>query len=49
MNPCIVLLAPARGGHVGFVADVRRGGEDRFWAENRVVDFCRMLHEGRAR
>jgi predicted alpha/beta-fold hydrolase len=44
-NPCVVLLAPARGGHVGFVADARRGGEDRFWAENRVVDFCRRLHE----
>jgi predicted alpha/beta-fold hydrolase len=44
-NPRIVLLAPARGGHVGFVADARRGAEDRFWAENRVVEFCRMLHE----
>ncbi|MDT7541010.1 MAG: uncharacterized protein QOE33_914 [Acidobacteriota bacterium] len=47
-NPCVVLLAPERGGHVGFVAGAGRGGEDRFWAENRVVDFCRMLHEREA-
>lgn len=44
-NPRIVLLAPRRGGHVGFVADSMRDGEDRFWAENRVVEFCRLLHE----
>jgi uncharacterized protein len=48
-NTNVVLLAPERGGHVGFVADERRGGgEDRFWAENRVVEFCRMLHEREA-
>lgn len=45
-NPCcIILLAPPRGGHVGFVAR-NTGVEDRFWAENRLVEFCRLLHEG---
>jgi hypothetical protein len=47
-NPCVVLVTPRRGGHVGFVArDTPR--EDRFWAENRVVEFCRLLHERSAR
>jgi uncharacterized protein len=45
-NPYIVLLAPVSGGHVGFVADVQKG-EDRFWAENRIVEFCRLIHECR--
>jgi predicted alpha/beta-fold hydrolase len=51
-NPCVVFLAPRQGGHVGFLADGAARGEDRFWAENRVVEFCRLLHEaagGRAR
>jgi predicted alpha/beta-fold hydrolase len=43
-NPCVVFLAPRHGGHVGFVGDAARG-EDQFWAENRVVQFCRLLHE----
>ena len=43
-NPHIILLDPPHGGHVGFVgADM--GGEDRFWAENRIVQFCKLLHE----
>ena len=41
-NPNIILLAPAHGGHVGFVAH-EANGEDRFWAENRVVEFCRLI------
>jgi predicted alpha/beta-fold hydrolase len=44
-NPCVVFLAPRRGGHVGFLADGSADGEDRFWAENRVVEFCRLLQE----
>jgi hypothetical protein len=44
-NPCVVFLAPRRGGHVGFLADGAGTGEDRFWAENRVVEFCRLVHE----
>jgi len=42
-NPFVALLTPARGGHVGFLA---RGasGEDVFWAENRIIEFCRMIY-----
>lgn len=44
-NPRITLLAPERGGHVGFVAHrAARNGEwedrGRFWAENRAVQFA---------
>jgi hypothetical protein len=43
-NPYILLLAPLHGGHVGFVAaDI--GSEDRFWAENRIVEFCGLIHD----
>lgn len=44
-NPYIILLTPGCGGHVGFVAAETVNGEDRFWAENRVVEFCRLVHE----
>ncbi|MBD0372571.1 MAG: alpha/beta fold hydrolase [Pyrinomonadaceae bacterium] len=43
-NPRIILLAPASGGHVGFVAADANTEEDRFWAENRIVQFCRLIH-----
>lgn len=39
-NPDITLLAPEHGGHCAFVA--RSGGEERFWAESRIVEFCRF-------
>jgi predicted alpha/beta-fold hydrolase len=45
-NPYIILLSTRRGGHVGFVAG-ETDGEDRFWAENRIVQFCRLIHERR--
>ncbi|MDQ3258168.1 MAG: alpha/beta fold hydrolase [Acidobacteriota bacterium] len=45
-NPCVILLATAHGGHVGFIAGETGGAEDRFWAENRVVEFCRLVYEG---
>lgn len=45
-NPSIILLAPAHGGHVGFVGDGKNSGEDRFWAENRLIEFCRRTNEG---
>jgi predicted alpha/beta-fold hydrolase len=43
-NPYVLLLAPERGGHVAFVAAASKD-EDRFWAENRLVEFCRRLTE----
>ena len=43
-NPHIILLAPESGGHVGFVGASGQG-EDRFWAENRLVEFCRLVNQ----
>ena len=42
-NPDVLLLAPRHGGHVGFVADTAPPDPDRFWAENRVVEFFGLL------
>jgi predicted alpha/beta-fold hydrolase len=43
-NPYLIFLAPEHGGHVGFVgADAK--GEDRFWVENRVVEFCKLVND----
>lgn len=47
LNPYILLVAPKQGGHVAFVQSVRNGDPDRFWAENRVVEFCKLA-EARA-
>jgi predicted alpha/beta-fold hydrolase len=41
-NPDVLLVLTRGGGHVGFLSG-RADGEDRHWAENRVVEFCRML------
>lgn len=41
-NPHLLLLAPEHGGHVGFYGQ-HQADEDRFWAENRTVDFCSLL------
>lgn len=38
-NSQITLLAPEHGGHCAFIS--RRGGDERFWAESRIVEFCR--------
>jgi predicted alpha/beta-fold hydrolase len=43
-NPCVLLLAPEHGGHVGFVAD-HVDEQDRFWAENILVKFCQRIHQ----
>ncbi|MGA8439092.1 MAG: alpha/beta fold hydrolase [Candidatus Sulfotelmatobacter sp.] len=37
-NPFITLVTPEHGGHCGFVS--RNNGDERFWAESRIVDFC---------
>jgi predicted alpha/beta-fold hydrolase len=41
-NPYILLLDPERGGHVAFISSGTNYDEDRFWAENRVIEFCRL-------
>jgi predicted alpha/beta-fold hydrolase len=44
-NPFVLLLAPKQGGHVAFIQAERDGDPDRFWAENRVVEFCKLASE----
>lgn len=41
-NPYVLVVTPASGGHVAFVG-TSSPSEDRFWAENRVVDFAECL------
>jgi hypothetical protein len=36
-NPAIRLVAPRHGGHCGFIQRAN-GKEDRYWAENRIVE-----------
>jgi uncharacterized protein len=43
-NPCVLVVAPEHGGHVAFMS-ANSGDEDRFWAENRVVEFCKAISE----
>jgi uncharacterized protein len=38
-NPNLILEAPQHGGHCAFIS--RQPGEDRFWVEARIVEFCR--------
>lgn len=44
-NPQVRLLTPEYGGHVGFVASKNSNsrGEDRYWAENRAIEFFQNL------
>jgi len=42
-NPSIEVVLTQRGGHVGFIAKDDQGDLDRFWAENRVIDFFRLF------
>jgi predicted alpha/beta-fold hydrolase len=45
-NPYVLLLSPERGGHVAFISDPSAANdEDRFWAENRLIDFCLTVSE----
>ena len=46
-NAYVLLLAPNDGGHVGFVAD-HVNEQDRFWAENRIVEFCQLINQNSA-
>jgi len=40
-NPYVLLMATERGGHVAFLS--ANTGEDRFWAENRLVELCQTI------
>ena len=42
-NPSLEVVLTQRGGHVGFMEKERQGDPDRFWAENRVIDFFRLF------
>jgi len=44
-NKYILLLGPHHGGHVAFISAHREVDNDRFWAENRVVEFCKLANE----
>ncbi|MEE2822503.1 MAG: alpha/beta fold hydrolase [Acidobacteriota bacterium] len=44
-NPSLCVVLTQQGGHVGFVEKRGRNGQDRFWAENRVIDFFRFVSE----
>jgi len=40
-NPAIRFVATEHGGHCGFISN--RSGAERFWAEQRIVQFCDEL------
>lgn len=40
-NPAIRFVAPENGGHCAFISS--HHGAERFWAEQRIVDFCQAL------
>jgi predicted alpha/beta-fold hydrolase len=40
-NPFVMVLMTEKGGHVAFVSS-NPGDEDRFWAENRLAEFCEL-------
>lgn len=40
-NPYVLLMATEHGGHVAFLS--ASPGEERFWAESRLVDFCKSV------
>lgn len=49
-NPLLRIVTTPRGGHVGWLGDARNAalaGEDRHWAENRVVEFLSLCAENR--
>ena len=44
MSAAVGLLATEHGGHVGYIGEEVQG-EDRFWVENRAVEFFRLLED----
>jgi len=43
-NPYILLVGPKQGGHVAFISDEPEAASDRFWSENRVIEFCKLAN-----
>lgn len=43
-NPAVEFIAPSHGGHCGFIS--RHPGAERFWAEQRILDFCEQYSRG---
>jgi predicted alpha/beta-fold hydrolase len=43
-NPSIQFVAPPHGGHCAFISN--KGGVERFWAEQRIVEFCDAIQRG---
>src|SRR6266850_3045987 len=39
-NPYVLLMATKHGGHVAFLS---ANPKERFWAENRLVEFCQIV------
>jgi uncharacterized protein len=39
-NPCVRFVAPQHGGHCAFIS--RWSGPERFWAEQRIVEFVQQ-------
>jgi predicted alpha/beta-fold hydrolase len=44
-NPHLLLVGPKQGGHVAFISAEINGDYDRFWAENRVIEFCKLAND----
>jgi predicted alpha/beta-fold hydrolase len=42
-NPSIRFLAPQHGGHCAFISN--KSGAERFWAEQRIVEFCEEIRQ----
>lgn len=42
-NPNILLIGTEHGGHVGFIAARNDFDSDRFWMENRLIEFCSLI------
>ncbi len=40
-NPYLLTIATERGGHAAFISAANTK-EDRFWAENRTLEFCQL-------
>ncbi|HXG91982.1 MAG TPA: alpha/beta fold hydrolase [Blastocatellia bacterium] len=43
-NPNVTVIATDHGGHVGFISG-NAEGENRFWAEAKIVDFVSLLSQ----